>query len=284
MAILKRAKRSGEADAADGLAAILEGYELPSFPRVVTTAIEKVSGADADLNDVADTLKDDPGLSVHLLRLVNSASFAPRRPIVDLHQAVMMLGRNQLESILICLAVNESLPKGPIPGFDSQDFWTTAAKRATVAAAYANVLDPSRRSENFTAALLADLALPVLAHQIEGYGDLLLQAAATRDPLLEIEHREFAWDHQKVGGLMCVTWEFPDQLAEAIANHHDPVEASDILPLVKVAAAVRDFDDEECRQNFLADITQTFGLPTDQAESILEGAFADASATAAMFA
>ncbi len=283
MALLKRGKRSAEGDPAAGLAEILDGYELPSFPRVVTTAIEKVSSVDADLSDVADTLRDDPGLSVHLLRLVNSASFAPRRPIVDLHQAVMMLGRNQLESILICLAVNKSLPTGGTPGFNSQLFWTTAAKRATVAAAFADVLDPSRRSENFTAALLADLALPVLAQQVDGYGDVLLQAAESDDSLSDLELRKFAWTHQTVGGLMCATWEFPEKLADSIAHHHDPIEASDILPLVKVVAAVRDFDDDECRQGFTADVTQTFGLPSDQAESILETAFADASAAASMF-
>jgi len=283
MAILRRVKRMSDVDPAAEISHVLDGYELPSFPRVVTTAIEKVSSLDADMGDVADTLKDDPGLSVHLLRLVNSASFAPRRPIVDLHQAVMMLGRNHLESLLISLAVNRTLPNEPAPGFDSREFWSTAARRATVAAAFANLLDPSRRSENFTAALLNDLALPVLAHQVDGYGDLLAEWRASREPLWEMERGRFGWDHQAVGGLMCRTWEFPEQLTDAIASHHEPVEASDILPLVKVVSAVRDFDGDERKEGFITDVNRIFGLPAEQAEAILDEALADASATASMF-
>jgi EAL and modified HD-GYP domain-containing signal transduction protein len=52
--------------------------------------------ADADTRDIEIELKQDPSLSYQLLRLVNSAAFAPATPIHDFAQAIVRLGRRQL--------------------------------------------------------------------------------------------------------------------------------------------------------------------------------------------
>lgn len=52
--------------------------------------------ADADTRDIEIQLKQDPALSYHLLRLVNSAAFAPATPIHNFAQAIDRLGRRQL--------------------------------------------------------------------------------------------------------------------------------------------------------------------------------------------
>lgn len=53
--------------------------------------------ADADTREVETLLKQDPALSYHLLRLVNSAAFALSTPIASFSQAIRLLGRRQLQ-------------------------------------------------------------------------------------------------------------------------------------------------------------------------------------------
>jgi EAL and modified HD-GYP domain-containing signal transduction protein len=52
--------------------------------------------ADAETREIETQLKQDPALSYHLLRLVNSAAFAPATPIHNFAQAIDRLGRRQL--------------------------------------------------------------------------------------------------------------------------------------------------------------------------------------------
>ena len=146
------------ADPRKELKGILGDCELPSFPAIVTTVLERVRDPDSATAEIADLMSSDPGLSVRLLGTVNSAAFALRHEVRNIHHAVSLLGRNQLESMLISMAVGQTLPRQAATGYDVARFWTTSAQRATTARALSGLLDPSTSSESFTAGLLQDLA------------------------------------------------------------------------------------------------------------------------------
>jgi len=53
--------------------------------------------SDADSGDIGDLIKRDPNLAYHLLKLVNSPAFAPDRKITSFAQAIVLMGRRQLQ-------------------------------------------------------------------------------------------------------------------------------------------------------------------------------------------
>ncbi len=64
--------------------------------RALALKLVQLVVADADTRDIEDVFRQDPGLSYHLLRLVNSVGMGSSRRITSFSQAILLLGRQQL--------------------------------------------------------------------------------------------------------------------------------------------------------------------------------------------
>lgn len=84
--------------------------------RVMALKLVQLVGADADTHEIEDVFRQDPTLSYHLLRLVNSLAFGAKRRISSFSQAIMMLGRQQLKRWLnlILFASGADDPRAPM--------------------------------------------------------------------------------------------------------------------------------------------------------------------------
>jgi EAL and modified HD-GYP domain-containing signal transduction protein len=72
-----------------------EGEDSASRRRLLT--LLALLACDADSRELEAQLKQDPALSYHLLKLVNSAAFSCGTPITSFGQAISRIGRRQLQ-------------------------------------------------------------------------------------------------------------------------------------------------------------------------------------------
>ena len=125
---------------------VLGKFELPSFPVVVAEAMRQLRDPDQSLSDIATGLQRDPKVTVRILNLANSPAYSLRHPVRNVQHAVSLLGRSEVEALLLSVAVRGALPKTP-RWFDDARFWQASARRAASARALAVKLHPSTASE-----------------------------------------------------------------------------------------------------------------------------------------
>ena len=283
--MLKLFSKKEPTDALSGVQAELGQIELPTFPGVTMAALEKARDDDSSVTELADVLAQDPGLTVKIIRTVNSAAFGARSKVRNIHHAVSLLGRNEIESMLISVAVRGALPGASAPGFDPARFWETAALRASAARALAARVDPSHASESFTAALLQDMAVPLLAHQLgDRYTSVLMEWHEGTCDLAFLEQQAFGWDHATLGGWMSERWQFPADLTEAIRAHHGTDDTDrEGLEAVTAVGCLRESNVEHGTEQFVTILHERFGIAPEEAEELLAESGTAAQEVASLF-
>lgn len=248
------------------LADILPKVVVPSFPAAVGRALQVIREPSSSPQQIADAIHSDPGLVVRVLSTVNSAAYGLRNPVRDLSHAVRMMGRSELESLVLAIAVRGAVPSTNKPGFESNRFWTTAAQRATFARILAQELHPGTMSQSFTIGLLQDIAIPVIATgHPERYGRVLERWHTDSGcSLHDLEAEEFGWSHSEVGGLLGSSWHLPELLTASIAGHHVELgPETELPPAIQLVGHLRETAPDVGVERLIESAQEHFGLKPD---------------------
>ncbi len=267
------------------LRAALGDVELPSFPEVVMRALRAIREPDATVGRVGDILASDPGLSVGVLALANSAGAGAGRRIGNVRHAVALSGLSKVESLVLTAGVQTVLPRTSGGGFDCSGFWAAAARRAATARALAARLHPAQATESFTAALLQDMALPVLSQRRgRAYGEILEAWHGGEASLERMERERFGWDHGEVASWLCARWELPESLALAIGGHHGGEDGGDCPPAVALVGHLRETEHASGADTLVEDARARFGLPPEETLAAVNEGVEGGVALARLFA
>jgi len=261
---------------------ILRGYELPSFPAAIMQTLQKIRDPKSSAPDIAEALSFDPGLSVQVLRLANSAVFSSRKKVENLTQAIALVGLSQLETMVLSAGVGKATPGKSAKGYDAVRFWLASARRGALAHTLASALCPTMKSECFTAGFLQDMAVPFLATQDpENYGPILERWHKEGGNLCELEREVFDWDHAEVATWMCNEWDFPESIAAAIGGHHGTqVEGYEPLAPVTLVALLGENEETLGVDALIAEANSRYGLPVEEMGKLVESSFEKGDALA----
>jgi HD-like signal output (HDOD) protein len=267
--------RKRSADPARELRGLLGSYELPTFRTSVLTALRLLRDEKSTTEQIAREIELDPGMHVRILRTVNSAAFGLSTRVSSVPHALALLGRSRVEPLVLGLAVRESLPVPSVPNFDVAAFWHRSTIRALAARGFARRLHSSTQDQSYTAGLLLDLAVPVLA-AVKGapYVEVYRTGAGSPEGLAACERRGFGYDHTVAGRLIAEAWGLPEHLCQAIAFHHEG-DTSNLEPAILLAAQILDEGGPDGSDE-IASAAAAYGLGGDAVTQVLDSARLDA--------
>ena len=93
---------------------IIESEQIPESKVSKLQLMQKVHQPDIDYGDLVDVLKSDPGLTLKLLKYINSVAMGVRHEITNLRQALALIGLNNFKkwaSVLIMASIAEDKPR-----------------------------------------------------------------------------------------------------------------------------------------------------------------------------
>ena len=200
--------------------AILRGIRIPPQPQILTDLQMEMVMPDFSLNDIAELIAKDVGLSGNVLKTINSPIFGMPSKITSIPQAISLLGLNSVVNIINAVALRDTL-SGEDAG-TMINFWDNAMDVAAACALIAKKLGIASADDAYTIGLFHNAAIPLLALKFKEYPQVLEQAYAEEERSIStVEAELLKTDHAAVAYLIARRWQLPQQLCEVIAEHHE---------------------------------------------------------------
>lgn len=216
--------------------------ELPSSPRLAAEIDRILQDPDCSIVDIETRLAEDQALVAKLLRLVNSAYYAPREPVSSLARAIALAGRRTVRNLLYALTTSPMLSRAlPAYGYTEEGLWRYSLATAVAAQTIAREVESVELTpdEYFVVGLVHDIAKLVLAEFVPIAHSPSGSGAAGRVSL-EDERALTGFDHAELGRIIGEKWRFPPEFSSIIGSHHAPESATEHA---RGAALVRLADD-----------------------------------------
>jgi len=197
---------------------------IPTLPAHVAELTRLIDSPEAGVLDVSALIKQDPALSMRVLRIANSSIYGLREPCLSIEQASTLLGLRLLRSLVVQAALLQTYAHVEQSGFDLERIWRRSALVGQVAACLArhsrSALLPAPE-EAYLIGLLCDIGQVLLLDNLgEEYLQLHVRAREHSLALHFVELRDLGTTHAAVGGLLATQWKLPEAVRTGIEGHH----------------------------------------------------------------
>jgi HD-like signal output (HDOD) protein len=218
---------------------ILSNTQIPALPTSALKLIELSNDPKNGPSEYAKPIEADAGLMGQILRFVNSSYFGFTREIASIQQAIQLVGARTIKNFALWSAVFSLVPNPKFGPFDLKSLWQDSLRRAVFARELGRTLKLTNAEDLFAAALLQDMAIPLLLKALtEQYESLIERRASERVRLSYLEKELFGWDHAQAAAALCRNWRLPEEFSILIERHPNIDELLDGNPRQRDAACV----------------------------------------------
>jgi len=216
--------------------------DIATLPEVTIKIIKIVEDHKSTARDLHNVIKNDPALSVKVLKVVNSAFYGLPGQVASVDRAIILLGLSAVKNIAIAASIARLFKGRKISEqFSASDLWRHSVGVAVIghdlAVASAH---PVMADEIFVAGMIHDIGTMV-ERQVypDQFADVINECLNSGADFLECERRIIGADHQMFGVGLTTKWKFPRHLRAAVGFHHNPEDLSEevknLATLIQIA-------------------------------------------------
>ena len=234
-------------DTADSVKAIVDKAlssigDIATLPEVTIKIIEIVENPKSTARDLHEVSKNDPALSVKVLKVVNSAFYGLPGQVASVDRAIILLGLSAVKNIAIAASIARLFKGKRISEqFSAADLWRHSVAVAVVGRSLAKCSPhPVMTDEVFVAGLIHDIGT-LVERQVypDQFAEVIDRCCGSDCDFLQCEREIVGADHQAFGVGLTTKWKFPRHLRAAVGFHHNPetlsVELRNMAMLIQLA-------------------------------------------------
>ena len=196
--------------------------QLPTLPTIYTKLSELLRGPDSTVQKVSQLIAEDQAMAAKVLRMINSAFYGFPKKIGSLQRAVVILGFNEIKSLVLATGVVQMFGKFKTKhGFDMDKLWEHSIGCAVAAKVVAEAVQLSNVEDVFAGGLMHDIGKVIHALKLpKEFVEVIHDVQETGRTILESEEEILGFNHTETGRALAEKWDFAEITIEMIANHH----------------------------------------------------------------
>jgi HD-like signal output (HDOD) protein len=199
---------------------------LPSLQSILTELESLSKRGGSHMDEITRLVRLDQSVSMQVLRIANSAYYAPSTPIADVPAALLYIGLNTLRGAVASTRCMERTCHIQQDVLDWKEFWIHSASVGHLTMELASRLrNPGLPFESFyLMGLFHDIGKVVLACVMpEEFVEIYTRAAAGNQSVAELEVEALGVEHGLIGAWYMERQGIPLILREPVRFHHSGI-------------------------------------------------------------
>jgi len=215
---------------------------IPSLPALYVEVTRELRSADPSASRLGKLIEQDMAMTAKLLQMVNSAVYGFRAEILDAKQAVLLLGMDTIQAMVLSLSIFSSFDPRLLSSAQVERLWedSVAVSRFSKAIAGTEGVTGCSLNPYQSAGLLHDVGkLIIAAADPREYRRIEDLAISTGTDQCLMESEVWGCTHAQVGAYLLSIWGLPETIVEAVAWSHNPSAShvAEFSPLTAVHVA-----------------------------------------------
>lgn len=207
---------------------------LPTLPDVHRRIMAELNAPEPSMKLVADLISQDMGLSVSMLKLVNSAFFGLRTKVSSPTHAVNLLGLDVISGLVLTVQLFSRFDATQHKGYDLDRLWKHCLSTGCVckALAQAEGFNQTEQDELYVTGLLHDVGkLILLCSDQDVYETILATCRKDNIAIWRAERDQLECTHAELGAYLLGLWGLSDKTITSVFHHHHLMEYPGDMPL-----------------------------------------------------
>lgn len=195
--------------------------KLPTVPYVISEVLNAVDNSNLSAGALGKLVEKDQALTAKVLSVANSPFYGFSRRISTIDLAIVVIGLNSIKEIVLSLVIQKFFSHVRKDVFDVNDFWHYSVFSGACSRLLARKLGYRLAGEAFVAGLMHDIGILFLVQFFtKEFKEIRKLQKEKELSIIDAEYDVLGCNHCDIGAWFARKWNLPEQLVNAIQNHH----------------------------------------------------------------